>query len=474
MPQSIAIAWFRQDLRIHDNPALAAAAEHHALLPIYILDDENAGDWAMGGASRAWLHQSLAALNRSLGGRLQLFSGDARTIIQRLVDDFDIDAVYWNRCYEPWRIKRDAPIRQDLIASGVVTRSYNASLLWEPWEVAKQDGTPYRVFTPFYQKGCRLAPAPRQPQPAPANLRCYPEDIGFAQTLDALGLVADDQDWHAPLRSHWQIGEDAANDRLEQFCQDRLQDYRRARDFPAIDATSRISPHLHFGEISPQQLWHRTEQDRRLESADGASHFLRELAWREFSVHLLYHFPGLPETNFNARFDRFEWRDDPTALKRWQRGQTGFPIVDAGMRELWQTGYMHNRVRMIVASFLIKNLLIHWRNGADWFWDCLFDADLANNSASWQWCAGSGADAAPYFRIFNPVLQSEKFDPRGDYLLRYCPELAGLPPRLRHKPWEASAAQLHAAGIQLGVDYPLPMVDLKVTRERALQRFKDL
>jgi len=474
MSRSLAVAWFRQDLRVHDNPALRAAAEHDALLPIYILDDESAGAWAMGGASRAWLHHSLASLNRSLGGRLQLLRGDARALLRRLVDEHDIGAVYWNRCYEPWRVKRDSLVRQDLIGAGITTRSYNASLLWEPWEIAKQDGTPYRVFTPFYQKGCLRAPAPREPLPAPAEPRWHAGDIDFAEPLESLGLLDPGRNWHESVCAHWQIGEEPASARLQQFCEDRLGDYRKGRDFPAIDATSRISPHLHFGEISPHQLWHRVDHEQLRGSSEGAPHFLRELGWREFSFHLLYHFPGLPESNFNARFDRFEWRDDPQALARWQRGQTGFPIVDAGMRELWQTGYMHNRVRMIVASFLVKNLLIHWRDGAAWFWDCLFDADLANNSASWQWCAGSGADAAPYFRIFNPLLQSEKFDPDGDYLLRYCPELAGLPARLRHKPWEASAAQLDAAGIRLGVDYPRPMVDLKVTRERALARYQDL
>jgi deoxyribodipyrimidine photo-lyase len=413
-------------------------------------------------------------LNRSLDGRLQLFRGDARNIIRKLVEEQGVDAVYWNRCYEPWRIQRDTLIRQDLATAGITTQSYNASLLWEPWDVAKQDGTPYRVFTPFYQKGCRRAAPPRQPQPAPAGLRCDPADLESAQSLDSLGLLPANLDWDENLCARWPIGEQAAHNQLEQFCEDQLDNYRRGRDFPAIDATSRLSPHLHFGEISPHQAWDRVEQDALLQAGDGAPHFLRELAWREFSSHLLYHFPDLPADNFNAKFDRFEWLDDADALDRWQRGQTGYPIVDAGMRELWQTGYMHNRVRMIVASFLIKNLLIHWRNGANWFWDCLFDADLANNSASWQWCAGSGADAAPYFRIFNPVLQSEKFDFEGDYLLRYCPELAALPPRLRHKPWEASEAPLSAAGIRLGIDYPRPMVDLKVTRERALQRYRDL
>lgn len=474
MSQSLAIAWFRQDLRIHDNPALSAAAGHDALLPIYILDDQNAADRAMGGASRAWLQHSLAALNRSLHGRLQLFSGDAREIIRRLIEQLDVDAIYWNRCYEPWRVERDTLIKKGLDEFAIDCRSFNASLLWEPWEVAKQDGTPYRVFTPFYQKGCRHARPPRSAQPAPTRLCCYATDIDFALPLEALALLPRGLGWHQSLCAEWRIGEDAANDRLQQFCDAPLDDYRRARDFPAIDATSRLSPHLHFGEISPHQIWQRVEHDAQMGSGEGAAHFLREIAWREFSYHLLYHFPELPANNFNAKFNHFEWREDAAALARWQQGQTGFPIIDAGMRELWQTGYMHNRVRMIVASFLVKNLLIDWRKGAAWFWDCLFDADLANNSASWQWCAGSGADAAPWFRIFNPVLQSEKFDAEGDYLLRYCPELCALPARLRHQPWQASAAQLRDAGIRLGIDYPEPMVDLKVTRERALQRFKDL
>ena len=474
MSKSLSIVWFRQDLRIHDNPALNAAAEYDTLLPIYILDDANAARWAMGGASRAWLHHSLAALDHSLDGKLQLFVGDAREIIGRLLAEQQVEAVFWNRCYEPWRVQRDILIKQDLQGLGVTSRSFNASLLWEPWEVAKKDGTPYRVFTPFYQKGCRQALPPRQPLAPSPRQNYHASDIDFAESLEALELLPAPPGWHQELCSQWQIGAQCANDQLDQFCDDQLADYKLARDFPAIDATSRLSPHLHFGEISPHQLWHRIEHIELQVQSDGPSHFLREIAWREFSYHLMYHFPKLPEANFNPRFDSFEWLEDASALALWQRGNTGFPIVDAGLRELWQTGYMHNRVRMIVASFLIKNLLIHWRNGADWFWDCLVDADLANNSASWQWCAGSGADAAPYFRIFNPVLQSERFDAEGHYLLRYCPELGGLPARLRHKPWQASEAQLQEAGIRLGIDYPKPMVDLKITRERALQRFKAL
>jgi deoxyribodipyrimidine photo-lyase len=474
MSKSLAIAWFRQDLRVHDNPALNAAAEYDRVLPIYILDDINAGDWAMGGASRTWLHSSLESLNAALDGGLRFFRGDAREVLQRLARELDVDAVFWNRCYEPWRIQRDSRIKQDLQQGGIDNRSFNASLLWEPWTVCKPDGTPYRVFTPFYQKGCLKAEPPREPLARVVPSSYYQPAIDSSETLDALALLPRTLDWHEPMLAHWQVGEAGAQARLQRFCDESLDDYRRGRDFPGAEATSKLSPHLHFGEISPQQAWRRVEQETMHRGSDGAAHFLREIGWREFSYYLLYHFPQLPERNFNPRFDAFEWLDDRDGLDSWQQGRTGLPIVDAGLRELWQTGYMHNRVRMIVASLLIKNMLIDWRHGAKWFWDCLVDADLASNSASWQWCAGSGADAAPYFRIFNPVLQSEKFDPEGEYLLRYCPELGGLPAKLRHRPWEADERQLKEAGIRLGVDYPRPILDLKRTRERALERYKDL
>ncbi len=469
----ISIVWFRQDLRLADNPALVAAVERGSVLPIFILDDDNAGTWTRGAASRVWLHHSLKRLNASLQNRLTFFRGDADKILQRLVSTLPVAAVYWNRCYEPWRIRRDSEIKKHLTGLGVDTQSFGASLLWEPWTVHKSDGTPYRVFTPYYQKGCLAAPSPRLPLRTPENIDFHVDPVIDAVELDRLDLLPA-EDWHRDLVRHWSIGEQGAQARLDEFCADALDDYRAARDFPALDATSRLSPHLHFGELSPQQAWHRIEQESLHRHGDGPGHFLRELGWREFSYYLLYHFPELPERNFNPRFDAFEWRQDEQALARWQRGHTGYPIVDAGLRELWQTGYMHNRVRMIVASFLIKNMLLHWHHGENWFWDCLVDADLASNSASWQWCAGSGADAAPYFRIFNPVLQSQKFDPDGLYLARYCPELAALEPKLRHQPWTASPAQLAAAGIRLGQDYPEPMLDLKATRERALARFKEL
>jgi len=469
----LSLVWFRRDLRTSDNPALRAAAAAGPILPVYILDDFSPGAWPMGSASRAWLHRSLQSLDQSLNGGLRYFTGDAAEVIAGLVEALPIRAVYWNRCYEPWRSRRDTQIKAALVAAGIEAESFNASLLWEPWQVLKPDGDPYRVFTPFYRKGCLSREAPREPLAPPDELPISGITTAGNQLLDGLDLLPR-ENWHCELTERWQIGEPAAQRRLEEFCATALANYRDGRDYPALEATSRLSPNLCFGEISPHQAWHRAAQAAMHDGGEGAGHFQRELGWREFSYHLLYHFPELPEKNFNRRFDAFDWRDNPPGLEAWQRGLTGFPIVDAGMRELWQTGYMHNRVRMVAASFLIKNLGIHWRAGEAWFWDCLVDADLANNSASWQWVAGSGADAAPYFRIFNPLLQSEKFNPAGEYLARYCPELAGLPAKLRHRPWKAPADALRQAGIELGVDYPLPILDLKTTRERALERFKAL
>ncbi|MFT5219750.1 MAG: deoxyribodipyrimidine photo-lyase [Planctomycetota bacterium] len=468
----ITILWFRQDLRLSDNPALAAALACGHVLPIYILDDENAGNWAMGGASLGWLHRSLESLNQSLDGKLNFFRGDAVSIIESLCREQAVAAVYWNRCYEPWRIARDAKIKSMLQASNIEAGSFNGSLLWEPWTVSKKDGSPYQVFTPYYQKGCRAIAPPREPILMPTTAS-FVDPVTGAVTLQQLALIGSG-DWQRPLLEQWQIGESAAQHKLDQFCRSGLTDYRKGRDFPALASTSMLSPHLHFGEISPQQIWQRIEQESTHNHSDNPAHFQRELGWREFSYYQLYHFPELPDQAFKAKFARFEWLDDSTGLQQWQKGQTGIPIIDAGMRELWQTGYMHNRVRMLVASFLIKNLLVHWRHGARWFWDCLLEADLASNSASWQWCAGSGADAAPYFRIFNPVLQSGKFDPDGDYILRFCPELQRLPKRYLHCPWEADAAVLAEAGIKLGRDYPEPIVELKSSRVRALDRFKAL
>lgn len=464
----LALHWFRQDLRLTDNPALLNAAAAGRVLPVFVLDDASAGEHARGGASRWWLHHSLAALERSLGGQLSLYRGDARQVLPELVRRLGVTRVSWNRCYEPWRTERDAEIKRALVDAGVAVQSFNGSLLWEPWQVHKDDGSPYKVFTPFYRKGCLRAMAPRRPQPAPQGV-AYERDPR-SLPLDALALqprVA----WDAPLRPHWDIGEAGARARFEAFVREGLSDYKTGRDFPDRPCVSRISPHLHFGEISPNQLWHGAR-----DAAEGGDveHFGSELGWREFSYSQLFYNPDLPRQNLQRKFDRFPWREDARALAAWQCGQTGVPLVDAGMRELWHTGYMHNRVRMVVASYLVKNLRLHWRHGERWFWDTLVDADLANNSASWQWVAGCGADAAPYFRIFNPVAQAKRFDPQGAYIRRHLPELAALPDKALFSPWEAPPAVLAQAGVRLGDNYPAPLVDLKSSREAALAAFQTL
>jgi len=465
MAQPIVLHWFRQDLRLADNPALSAAAKVGRVLPIYILDDRNAGKDAMGLASRWWLHHSLESLNAKLDGALSVFSGDATELLPALCQKHCIEAVYWNRCYEPWRIARDDRIQQALNAANIRAHSFNGSLLWEPWDIKKSNGTPYKVFTPFYRKGCLSASAPRAPLPAPARLATV-KDAGSIG-IEELRLLPSIR-WDKSLDKNWIIGESAARKRLQSFLRHGITRYKVGRNFPAQENVSRLSPHLHFGEISPNQIWHAT---RELGENANTNSFCRELGWREFSHHLLYYFPELPRKNLQTKFDSLPWRHDKRRLKSWQRGQTGYPIVDAGMRELWQTGYMHNRVRMIVGSFLVKNLLIHWRHGERWFWDCLTDADLANNSASWQWIAGCGADAAPYFRIFNPVIQGEKFDPNGEYTRRFVPELAQLPNRYLFKPWTAPKTVLDNAGVTLGKNYPNPIVDVTASRAFALHAF---
>ena len=469
MTKTISLHWFRQDLRTSDNPALFEAARQGSVLPVYILDDENAGDDKMGSASRWWLHHSLKALNKKLNGKLIFYTGDPGPVLLKLCSDKNITAVYWNRCYEPWQLDRDEKIRKQLETQGIEVHVHGGSLLWEPLETLKDDGTPYKVFTPFYRKGCLKAAPPRKPIPAPENLKLTSKPAGSLR-IDDLGLLPSIR-WDRKMEQHWQMGEDHAQDRLQEFIKHGLKDYREGRNFPAKQNVSRLSPHLHFGELSPNQAWYAVKQKGNSVNAD---HFLSELAWREFSYSLLYHFPALPRKNLQAKFDRFPWRNDKKLLVRWQQGQTGYPIVDAGMRELWQTGYMHNRVRMIVGSFLVKNLLLHWHHGESWFWDCLVDADLANNSASWQWIAGCGADAAPYFRVFIPVTQGQKFDAAGDYTRHFVPELKDLPKKYLFNPWEAPPDVLNEAGVTLGKTYPGPVVDLKASRERALQAFASL
>ena len=465
----IIIMWFRQDLRLSDNPAFTEAANQGTVLPIYILDDENAGEHKMGGASRWWLHHSLQSLNESLGDNLSFYRGDALGILERIIKHHDIKGVYWNRCYEPWRTARDKHIKQRLAEKGVEVHSFNGSLLWEPWSIQKDDGTPYKVFTPYYRRGCLNASSPREPLPAPQKLKCTKDEV-TSSTLEALNLLPNIH-WDKQLEPHWNIGEHGAQKRLHQFLEEGLYHYKDGRNLPSKPYVSRLSAHLHFGEISPNQVWSAAQARGDNKHID---HFCSELGWREFSYSQLYHNPDLPRKNLQSKFDAFPWREDEATLTAWQKGQTGIPIVDAGMRELWQTGVMHNRVRMIVGSFLVKNLLLHWHHGEKWFWDCLVDADLASNSASWQWIAGCGADAAPYFRIFNPVTQGQKFDAEGEYTRRFVPELKDMPNKYLFNPWEAPDTVLKGAGVTLGKNYPKPVIDLKTSRNRALEAFQSL
>lgn len=468
MSEPIQIVWFRQDLRLNDNPALVAAAQKGKILPIYILDDDNAGDAKMGAASRVWLYHSLTKLSQACRHKLRFYQGDAKKIILDLVQRYNVAQVHWSRCYEPWRRKRDNAIAEALKQQGVMVKSHSGSLLWEPEEVLKSDGTPYRVFTPFYRNICQQSPPPRQPLTTP-ELRIYGQDEDGIE-LEALGLLPEVA-WDKPMMRNWQVGEESAWQRLQDFLANGLKDYKSGRNFPAQNNVSRLSPHLHFGEVSPNQVWYAAKAQGENSNSE---HFCSELAWREFSYSLLYYNPDLNHKNLQEKFDKFPWADDEKKIHAWQRGLTGYPIVDAGMRELWQTGYMHNRVRMIVGSFLVKNLLCHWHHGERWFWDCLVDADHANNSASWQWVAGCGADAAPYFRIFNPITQGEKFDAEGEYTRHYVPELKDLPKKYLYCPWQAPAAVLEQAGVKLGVNYPEPIVDLRSSREKALQAYGSL
>lgn len=474
MASNPVIVWFRQDLRLADNSALHEAARTGApVIPLYILDDGHAHEWRMGGASRVWLHHSLEALDAALSGRLHRAAGDALTLIPALMERTGAKAIYWNRCYEPWRVARDTRLKAALEADNIAVHSFNGSLLWEPWDVLKKDGTPYKVFTPYYRKGCLSAKPPRTPLPAPDKLSFAPP-VPEGLTLKELALLPAAPRWDRSMMTGWTPGERGAAAALKDFLADGLKGYRDGRNVPGENHTSRLSPHLHFGEISPHAVWQAVQAygpAHRLEA--DTDNFLSELGWREFSYSLLYYVPSLVWDNLNPKFNRFPWREEEGGLlQAWQRGRTGYPIVDAGMRELWQTGYMHNRVRMIVGSFLVKHLLIHWRLGARWFWDTLVDADLANNSASWQWIAGCGADAAPYFRIFNPVTQGEKFDARGAYVRRYVPELKNMPDKYLHKPWTADQGVLDAAGVVLGRTYPHPVVDHAAAREKALKAFE--
>jgi len=470
------IVWFRQDLRLADNPALAAAvASGKPVIPVYILD-ETPGVRAPGGASRWWLDKSLAALAGDLearGSRLTLRRGEALSVLQDLARETGAKTAHWNRLYDGAAVERDTAVKAALAEAGVEARSFNAALLNEPWQVKTGAGGPFKVFTPYW-RAARAMIGPVELLPAPEQLAA-PEHWPRSRRLSAWRLHPRSPDWSVGF-ADWRPGEDGAGQRLRDFLDGRVDAYSEARDIPGTSGTSRLSPHLAFGEIGPRQVWAAAQAAAARGAASEAQveAFLRELGWREFNHHLLFHQPRITRESFNAGFAAFPWREDAGGLEAWRRGQTGYPIVDAGLRELWATGWMHNRVRMIVASFLVKHLLVDWREGEAWFWDTLVDADLANNVCNWQWVAGSGADAAPYFRIFNPILQGERFDPRGDYVRKWVPEIARLPAKHLHQPWMADPTTLAKAGVVLGQTYPKPIVGHAMARARALKAYAEL
>ncbi|RZU99182.1 cryptochrome/photolyase family protein [Spiribacter vilamensis] len=488
-----ALYWIRRDLRLADNPALHAAARSgRAVIPVYIHAPAEAGDWAPGNASNWWLHHSLRAMADALAAHglpLIIREGDSLGALMDLVAETGAEAVHWNRLYEPARIASDTRVKQGLKAEGIDAHSHNAALLHEPWTIQTGTGGDYKAFTPFW-RACRRQPEPAPPLGVPADLATTDgahgltgsvvPSAGITAPLDALDLLPP-SDSAEGLQSTWRPGEQGAHDRLEGFLEMALAEYREGRERPAVAGTSRLSPHLHHGEISPRQIWQAVQAQLARHGAEGdrldsAEMFLSEIGWREFAQHVLYHHPEFPDEPLNPRFADFPWQEDPgdQLLGAWQRGETGIPLVDAGMRELYTTGWMHNRIRMVVGSFLVKNLRLPWQAGEAWFWDKLVDADLASNSLGWQWVAGSGADAAPYFRVFNPIRQGERFDAEGAYIAHWLPALAGLPAKHRQAPWQAPAGVLRDAGVTLGVNYSHPLVDLKESRQAALAAFEQI
>lgn len=471
------LIWFRDDLRVDDNPALLAACETGAPLVCFFCFDETLPR-TLGGASRWWLHHSLARLSEDLaarGSKLHILRGDAAVLVSELVRETGAKAIVWNRRYSAGAIDQDAQLKAQLSEAGLDVRSFNAHLLYEPWTLKTGSGGPYRVFTPF-SRAARASGLPVRPVAAPTTLANFEGHVSGLALVD-LDLLPTNPDWSEGFDGRWTPGTHGARNRLSRFLDESIDGYPDDRNIPGMDGTSGLSPHLRFGEISPREVWHAAEVAQA--NRDSVFKFHQELLWREFSYHLLFHYPGLHEANHQPKFDAFPWVNVTDGkgkehLRAWQKGLTGYPIVDAGMRELWTTGWMHNRVRMVVGSFLVKHLLIDWRQGEDWFWDTLVDADPASNAASWQWVAGSGADAAPYFRVFNPVLQGEKFDGDGVYTRHWVPELADMPKKFLHKPWDAPANVLRDAKVCLGETYPYPIVDHKQARDRALAAFKSV
>lgn len=474
MSNSTTIVWFRRDFRLDDNPALRHAIDRDdKIVPVYIHSPHEEAPWEPGEASNWWLHNSLQSLSKTLeniGSRLIIRKGNSLEELRKLIQETKAETLYYNRLYEPAIIERDKVIKSSIKDDGIDVRSYNSALLNEPWEIEKRTGGPFKVFTPYWRHTTNTT-TPRDPYPRPRKISS-PKSWPKSLKIEDLKLFPK-LDWWKGLDEAWEVGEDAAANRLELFLEEIAKGYGDSRNRPDQDGTSRMSPHLHFGEISPQRIWQKAHDifGDGGNVPQGVWKFLAEIGWREFAHHLLYHYPDMTKEPINDRFKNFPWEEDEEGLRNWQKGQTGFPIVDAGMRQLYETGWMHNRVRMIVGSFLVKDLRVHWLAGARWFWDTLIDASLASNTMGWQWVAGCGADAAPYFRVFNPMTQGEKFDPKGLYTRKYCPELATMPDKYLQQPWEASNGVLIQSKIKLGKDYPEPLVDHAAERKKALAAY---
>ena len=462
------IWWIRRDMRLDDNPALQRALRADALLPVYIHAPADEGAWPLGGAQKWWLARSLSALSASLeaaGSRLVVLQGETVATLTDLARRTGADEVVWSRRFEPASLQVEGRVEGALDAAGIRWSSFLSNHLFDPDDIATQTGNPYQVYTPF-SRNVRARGTPAQPKAAPTVL---PPSDGAPSGLSISALdLEPTPDWAGGFREMWTPGESGALARLARFTGGALARYPTGRDEPATDGSSLMSPHLAFGEVGIRRVWHAALAAKG-SPAESTDKFHAELLWREFATHVLVHFKHTDLKPLRTEFARFPWRSDAAGLKAWQRGRTGYPLVDAGMRQLWHTGWMHNRVRMVVASFLVKHLLLPWQDGARWFWDTLVDADLANNSLGWQWAGGCGADAAPYFRIFNPTSQAEKFDADAAYIKRWVPELARVPSKLVFEPWEAPPLALASAGVVLGEHYPRPIVEHGMARERALQ-----
>ncbi len=472
MAVKLGIHWFRQDLRLINNPSIEALSKQvDKIIPIFIFDPKQ----RMGSVSKCWLEKSLESLSDAIAkrnGKLNIFVGNPFDVIRSLILENNINSFHWNRLYDPYSIKRDKKIKSELILNDINCETFNGFLLNEPWNIKNKSGTFFKVFTPYW-RFCDEITKNKNFNKQIHKLNFLNTILNNSKKIKHLNLTNKKMNWINKIHNNWLPGESNAQVQLRDFIVNKADSYSIARDRPDQNLTSKMSPYLHFGEISPMQIYTEVSSSKKI-SIQNKSKYLAEIGWRDFSYNLLYHYPDMTKNPIQSKFNNFPWLKDNKNLKKWQKGFTGIPIVDAGMRQLYETGWMHNRVRMIVGSFLTKNLLLHWKHGEEWFFDTLVDADIGSNTAGWQWISGCGADASPYFRIFNPILQGQKFDPNGEYVKKYIPELNKVPNKYIHNPWEMSKDNQLSCGCTIGRDYPEPIVDLKKTRNRALSAFKTI